>query len=174
MFCQRFLIAGIAGILATAPAVAQGTSASVNTGDTAWLLVSCALVMLMTPGLALFYGGMVRQKNVLSTIMHSFTVLAVATVHWAVIGYGLAFGPSIGGFIGKPIWMFLSGVGQEPNVDYAPTIPHVVFMAFQMMFAIITPALISGAIAERMKFSTFVVFVVLWLTLVYAPVAHWV
>ncbi|MCS6831251.1 MAG: ammonium transporter [bacterium] len=138
------------------------------------MLVSCALVMLMTPGLALFYGGMVRQKNVLSTIMHSFTILAIATVHWVVIGYALAFGPSLGGFIGKPVWAFLSGVGQEPNADYAATIPHAVFMAFQMMFAIITPALISGAIAERMKFSTFVVFVLLWLTLVYAPVAHWV
>jgi Amt family ammonium transporter len=147
---------------------------SVSTGDSAFLLVSAALVMLMTPGLALFYGGMVRQKNVLSTIMHSFTILAVATVHWVVIGDALAFGPSIGGLIGKPVWAFLSGVGQEPNADYAATIPHAVFMAFQMMFAIITPALISGAIAERMKFSTFVVFVVLWLTLVYAPVAHWV
>jgi Amt family ammonium transporter len=165
----RLLGAGV-----TARVAAQSNSSQIDTGDTAWMLVSCALVMLMTPGLALFYGGMVRQKNVLSTMMHSITILAVATVHWVVIGYALAFGPSIGGFIGKPVWAFLHGVGQQPNVDYAPTIPHSVFMAFQMMFAIITPALISGAIAERMKFSTFVAFVVLWLTLVYAPIAHWV
>ncbi len=156
------------------PATAQEAQPRIDTGDTAWMLVSCALVMLMTPGLALFYGGMVRQKNVLSTIMHSFAILAIVSVHWAVVGYTLAFGPSLGGFVGKPVWMFLQGVGQEPNPDYSATIPHTLFMAFQMMFAIITPALISGAIAERMKFSCFVAFVVLWLTLVYAPVAHWV
>lgn len=174
MLWKRLIAVAFAGMAATTRAAAQDTAGKIDTGDTAWMLVSCALVMLMTPGLALFYGGMVRQKNVLSTIMHSFTILAVATVHWAVVGYALAFGPSLGGFIGKPVWAFLSGVGQEPNADYAATIPHAVFMAFQMMFAIITPALISGAIAERMKFSTFVAFVVLWLTLVYAPVAHWV
>ncbi|MDW8320037.1 MAG: ammonium transporter [Armatimonadota bacterium] len=174
MLLKRLTVAAFAVVTAITGAAAQDGSGKVDTGDTAWMLVSCALVMLMTPGLALFYGGMVRQKNVLSTIMHSFTILAIATVHWVVIGYALAFGPSLGGFIGKPVWAFLSGVGQEPNADYAATIPHAVFMAFQMMFAIITPALISGAIAERMKFSTFVVFVLLWLTLVYAPVAHWV
>jgi ammonium transporter len=174
MFWKRWTAVVLLGAGVTARVAAQSNSSQIDTGDTAWMLVSCALVMLMTPGLALFYGGMVRQKNVLSTMMHSITILAVATVHWVVIGYALAFGPSIGGFIGKPVWAFLHGVGQQPNVDYAPTIPHSVFMAFQMMFAIITPALISGAIAERMKFSTFVAFVVLWLTLVYAPIAHWV
>jgi Amt family ammonium transporter len=174
MFWKRWTAVVLLGAGVTARVAAQSNSSQIDTGDTAWMLVSCALVMLMTPGLALFYGGMVRQKNVLSTMMHSITILAVATVHWVVIGYALAFGPSIGGFIGKPVWAFLYGVGQQPNVDYAPTIPHSVFMAFQMMFAIITPALISGAIAERMKFSTFVAFVVLWLTLVYAPIAHWV
>jgi len=174
MFWKRWTAVVLLGAGVTARVAAQSNSSQIDTGDTAWMLVSCALVMLMTPGLALFYGGMVRQKNVLSTMMHSITILAVATVHWVVIGYALAFGPSIGGFIGKPVWAFLHGVGQQPNVDYAPTIPHSVFMACQMMFAIITPALISGAIAERMKFSTFVAFVVLWLTLVYAPIAHWV
>jgi Amt family ammonium transporter len=174
MFWKRWTAVVLLGAGVTARVAAQSNSSQIDTGDTAWMLVSCALVMVMTPGLALFYGGMVRQKNVLSTMMHSITILAVATVHWVVIGYALAFGPSIGGFIGKPVWAFLHGVGQQPNVDYAPTIPHSVFMAFQMMFAIITPALISGAIAERMKFSTFVAFVVLWLTLVYAPIAHWV
>lgn len=147
---------------------------AINTGDTAWMLVSAALVMLMTPGLGLFYGGLVRGKNVLSTIMHSFFLLAMVSVVWAVIGYTLAFGPSQGGFIGSLAWFGLNGVGQEPNPDYAATIPHLVFMAFQMMFAAITPALISGAFAERKRFKAFVVFSLLWSLLVYCPVAHWV
>jgi Amt family ammonium transporter len=129
--------------------------------------------MLMTPGLALFYGGMVRQKNVLGTIMQSFIALGVVTVQWVLIGYSLAFGPDIKGIIGSLQWAGLQSVGLEPNPDYAATIPHQAFMMFQMMFAIITPALISGAFAERFKFSTYLVFVLLWSTFVYAPLAHW-
>lgn len=147
---------------------------AINTGDTAWMLVSAALVMLMTPGLGLFYGGLVREKNVLSTIMHSFFLLALVSVVWAVIGYTLAFGPTIGGFIGGFDYFGLNGVGQEPNAAYAPTIPHQVFMVYQMMFAVITPALISGAFAERKRFKAFVIFSLLWSLLVYSPVAHWV
>jgi Amt family ammonium transporter len=147
---------------------------AINSGDTAWILTSAALVMLMTPGLGLFYGGLVRGKNVLSTIMHSFFLLAVISVVWALIGYTLAFGPSQGGFIGGLDWIGLNGVGQEPNADYAATIPHLLFMVYQMMFAAITPALISGAFAERKRFKAFVIFSVLWSLLVYSPVAHWV
>ena len=146
----------------------------IDTGDTTWMLVSTALVMLMTPGLALFYGGMVRQKNVLGTIMQSFVALGVVTVQWVLIGYSLSFGPDIKGIIGGLQWAGLQGVGLAPNPDYAATVPHQAFMMFQMMFAIITPALISGAFAERFKFSTYLVFVLLWSTLVYAPLAHWV
>jgi Amt family ammonium transporter len=146
----------------------------IDTGDTTWMLVSTALVMLMTPGLALFYGGMVRQKNVLGTIMQSFVALGVVTVQWVLIGYSLSFGPDIKGLIGGLQWAGLNGVGLTPNPDYAATIPHQAFMMFQMMFAVITPALISGAFAERFKFSTYLVFVLLWSTFVYAPLAHWV
>jgi len=146
----------------------------IDTGDTTWILISTALVMLMTPGLALFYGGMVRQKNVLGTIMQSFVALGVVTVQWVLIGYSLAFGPDIHGVIGNLQWFGLQGVGLEPNPDYAATVPHQAFMMFQMMFAIITPALISGAFAERFKFSTYLIFVFLWSTFVYAPLAHWV
>ena len=146
----------------------------VDTGDTAWLLVSTAMVMLMTPGLALFYGGMVRRKNVLGTIMQSFIALAIVSVQWVLFGYSLAFGPDIAHVIGSLKWVGLSGVGLEPNPDYASTVPHQAFMVFQMMFAVITPALITGAFAERFKFSTYVLFVLLWSTLVYAPIAHWV
>lgn len=146
----------------------------IDTGDTSWLLFSTALVMLMTPGLALFYGGMVRRKNVLGTIMQSFVALGVVSVQWVVIGYSLAFGPDIGHVIGGLQWLGLNGVGLEPNPDYAATVPHQAFMIFQMMFAVITPALITGAFAERFKFSTYVVFILLWSTFVYAPLAHWV
>ena len=146
---------------------------AINQADTAWLLVSCALVMLMTPGLALFYGGMVNSKNVLSSFMHSFIALGIITLQWVVIGYSLAFGSDAGGgFIGGFEFAFLRGVGLEPQEG--STIPHILFMAFQMMFAIITPALISGAIAERMKFSAYFVFILLWATLVYDPICHWV
>jgi Amt family ammonium transporter len=146
----------------------------IDTGDTTWILISTALVMLMTPGLSLFYGGMVRQKNVLGTIMQSFVALGVVTVQWVILGYSLAFGPDVKGLIGNFDWIGLNHVGIDPNPDYAATIPHQAFMMFQMMFAIITPALISGAFAERFKFSTYIVFVLLWSTLVYAPLAHWV
>ncbi|MFH1999226.1 MAG: ammonium transporter, partial [Planctomycetota bacterium] len=146
----------------------------IDSGDTAWILVSTALVMLMTPGLALFYGGMVRGKNVLGTIMQSFVAIAIISVQWILIGYSLAFGPDIHGVIGSLDWIGLNGVGVEPNPDYAPTVPHIAFMMYQAMFAVITPALITGAFAERMKFSAFFVFTLLWSTLVYDPVAHWV
>ena len=146
----------------------------VNAGDTAWLLVSSALVMLMTPGLALFYGGMVRRKNLLSTIMMSFAILALVSILWVVYGYSLSFGPDKGGITGGLEWLGLSGVGQGPSAIYATTVPHLAFMIFQAMFAVITVALWTGAIVERMKFSSLVVFSVLWLTFVYCPVAHWV
>jgi Amt family ammonium transporter len=147
---------------------------AINGADTAWILTSAALVMLMTPGLALFYGGLVRQKNALSTIMHSFFMLGLVSIVWALVGYSLAFSPTIGGVIGGLSWFGLNGVGLEPNPDYAATIPHQAFMIYQMMFAVITPALISGAFAERKRFKAFVIFSLLWLLLVYVPVAHWV
>ena len=150
------------------------TASKIDTGDTAWMLISTALVMLMTPGLALFYGGMVRGKNVLGTLMQSFIAIAVISMQWILIGYTLSFGPDVNGIIGNLSWMGLNGVGVEPNPDYAPTIPHMAFMIYQAMFAVITPALITGAFAERMKFSAYLVFIVLWSTLVYDPVAHWV
>ncbi len=146
----------------------------IDTGDTAWMLMSAALVLLMTPGLALFYGGMVRAKNVLGTIMHSFIIMALISVQWVLFGYSLAFGPDLRGIIGSLSWLGLSGVGLDPYPDYAGTVPHQAFMIYQAMFAIITPALITGAIAERMKFKTFIVFTLLWTTLVYDPLAHWV
>jgi Amt family ammonium transporter len=145
-----------------------------NTGDTAWLLVSAALVMIMTPGLALFYGGMVRRKNILGTIMQSFIIIGLISVEWILVGYSFAFGPDHGGIIGDLSWFALSGVGLTPFKDYAATVPHQAFMIYQMMFAVITPALITGAFAERFKFSTFLVFTLLWALLVYNPVAHWV
>src|SRR4030067_1047899 len=162
---------------ATASAQASAAPAPApknDAGGTAWMLISTALVMLMTPGLALFYGGMVRRKNVLGTIMQSFIVLALISVQWVLWGYTLAFGPDKGGIIGSLAWFGLNGVGTDPNPDYAATIPHQAFMIFQMMFAVITPALITGAFAERVKFSTFIVFTLLWATLVYDPIAHWV
>jgi Amt family ammonium transporter len=146
----------------------------VDTGDTAWLLVSAALVMLMTPGVALFYGGMVRRKNVLSTMMMSFTILALVGLLWVLYGYSLSFGSDQGGIIGGLNFIGLRQVGQEPSSVYATTVPHLAFMVFQAMFAIITVALITGAVVERMKFSSLLIFSVLWLTLVYCPVAHWV
>ena len=147
---------------------------AINAGDTAWVLVAAALVMLMTPGLAFFYGGLVREKNVLGTIMHSFVVIAIVSLLWVVVGYSLAFGPDHGGVIGGLDWSFLRHVGQAPNPDYSSTVPHQAFMVFQMMFAVITPALITGAFAERAKFGTFLIFMAAWSLLVYAPIAHWV
>lgn len=146
----------------------------INSGDTAWLLISTALVMLMTPALGFFYGGLVRRKNVLATIMHSFFILALISVQWVLWGYTLAFGPDIKGIIGDFSWIGLSGIGLLPNSDYAASVPHLAFVVFQMMFAVITPALITGAFAERKKFKAFVLFSLLWATLVYDPVAHWV
>jgi Amt family ammonium transporter len=161
---------------ASAPAApAAPAPPKIDSGDTAWILTSSALVLLMTaPGLALFYGGMVRQKNALGTLMHSFIILCLISVQWVLWGYSLAFGPDKGGFIGGLDWVGLRGVGQTPNPDYAATIPHQAFMLFQMMFAIITPALITGAFAERKKFSTFLIFALAWATFVYDPLAHWV
>ena len=147
---------------------------AINGADTAWVLTSAAFVMLMTPALGLFYGGLVRQKNALSTIMHSFFILALISVQWVLWGYSLAFGPDKGGIIGGLEWLGLNGVGAEPNPTYAATIPHQAFMVYQMMFAVITPALISGAFAERKRFKSFAIFSLLWATLVYDPVAHWV
>ncbi|MDT8448237.1 MAG: ammonium transporter [bacterium] len=154
------------GLLAPQVAFAQG----IDTADTAWMLISTALVMFMVPGLALFYGGLVRSANVLSVVMHSLFAMGVMTIQWVVIGYSLAWGPDIGGFIGGLDYFMLRGVGQEAN----GTIPHVLFMMFQGMFAIITPAIIGGAVVERIKFSTFAVFMVLWGTLVYDPLCHMV
>jgi ammonium transporter, Amt family len=147
----------------------------IDKGDTAWVLTSSALVLMMTiPGLFLFYGGLVRGKNILGTIMQSFVIVALISIQWVLWGYSLAFGPDIGGWIGSLEWFGLNGVGTKPNPNYAATIPHQAFMVFQMMFAIITPALITGAIAERAKFGSFILFVLLWATFVYDPLAHWV
>ncbi len=149
-------------------------NSTLNSGDNAWMLTSAALVLMMTgPGLALFYGGLVRRKNVLSTMMHSFALMAVVTVLWAVYGYSFAFAPG-NPYIGGLQYVFLRGVGAAPNPDYAATIPHETYMIYQLMFAIITPALISGAFAERMKFSAMLIFTCLWSTIVYFPMAHMV
>lgn len=149
-------------------------AAKIDSGDTAWVLVSSALVLMMTaPGLALFYGGLVRRKNVLGTLMHSFILLAMISIQWVLWGYSIAFGPDIGGILGSLHYVGLANVGSEPG-PYAKTIPHMAFMIYQGMFAAITPALITGAFAERMKFKTFLVFGLLWAALVYDPLAHWV
>jgi ammonium transporter, Amt family len=146
----------------------------ISAGDTAWILICSALVMLMTPGLAFFYGGMVRRKNVLSTIMMSFAILLLVGVLWVIYGYSISFGPDRGGIIGGLDWIGLNGVGQSPSPVYATTVPHLAFAIYQAMFAVITVALFTGAVVERIKFSALMVFAVLWLTFVYAPVAHWV
>ncbi len=145
----------------------------INSGDTAWVLTSSALVFIMVPGLAFFYAGLVRGKNALSTLMQSFIALAIVGLSWILWGYSLAFGPDIGGFIGNLQWAGLHGVSATEAGPYADTIPHQAFMVFQAKFAIITPALIAGAFAERIKFSTFVIFIVAWSTIVYPPLAHW-
>jgi len=155
------------------PAALSPEAAKIDTGDTAWMLMSIGLVMLMTPGLAFFYGGMVRRKNILGVLMQCFSVLGVITIQWILFGYSLSFAPGTG-FWGGLDWVGLKGVGLEPFKEYAPTIPHEAFMLFQAMFAIITPALVIGAFAERMKFSAFLLFSVLWATFVYDPVCHWV
>ena len=162
-------------VIATVVAAAEtAPAAKIDTGDTAWLLTSAALVLLMTPALAFFYGGLVRRKNVLSILMQCFMLMCLITVQWVLFGYSLAFGPDIKGIIGSLGWFGLKGVGLEPYPAYAATVPHQAFMIFQAMFAIITPGLICGAFAERMKFSTFCIFTLLWATIVYDPVCHWV
>ena len=175
---KRLIAAGLAmSVLATTSAFAADAKWAPDTGDTAWMLASSALVMLMTPGLAFFYGGLVRAKNMLNTIMMSFVALALISVIWAIVGYSLAFSTDkdpniISGFLGGFKYAFLNGVGQDSAYPTAGTIPHQVFMIYQCMFAIITPALISGAIVERIKFTTYVVFIGLWSLLIYAPLAH--
>jgi ammonium transporter, Amt family len=169
-----FLIAGAFIVLAALPALAE-QAPKIDKGDNAWMLTSSALVLMMTiPGLFLFYGGLVRGKNALGTIMQSFILVALISIQWVLWGYSLAFGPDHAGIIGGLDWFGLKGVGADPNPDYAATIPHQTFMIYQAMFAIITPALITGAIAERAKFGTFVVFMLLWATFIYDPLAHWV
>ena len=158
-----------------APAVPASSPLTVDTGDTAWVLTSAALVLLMTPGLAFFYGGLVRRKNVLSILMQCMIVICLVTLQWVLIGYSLAFAPDLGGgILGSLQWAGLKGVGLDPSPVYASTVPHQAFMIFQAMFAIITPALIIGAFAERMRFGPFCIFSVLWATFVYDPVCHWV
>ncbi|MEN6330382.1 MAG: ammonium transporter [Smithella sp.] len=146
----------------------------ISAGDTAWILVCCSLVLLMTPALAFFYGGMVRRKNVLSTLTMSYIFMALIGVQWILYGYSLAFGSDIGGLIGGLNFLGFQNVGALPNADYSKTIPHSLFAAFQMMFAVITPALITGAFVERVKFKSFLLFSLLWATLVYDPLCHWV
>jgi len=163
------LLAGVG----VAHAEGAAAPAKIDSGDTAWVLISAALVMLMTPGLAFFYGGMVRRKNVLGVLMQCFAVMCVVGLQWVLFGYSLAFAPG-NAFIGGLSWVGLHGVGAAPYPDYAATIPHQAFMIFQGMFAVITPALIVGAFAERMKFSSFLIFTVLWSTFIYDPMAHWV
>lgn len=170
----RFILTLVAVFVFAGFAYAEEPAATtIDSGDTAWLLISTALVMLMTPGLALFYGGMVRRKNVLGTIMQSFVILCLVSIIWVLWGYTLSFGPDKGGIIGGLDWLGLIGVGQEP-APLASTVPHLIFMMFQGMFAVITPALITGAFAERMKFSALVLFSILWVTFVYSPLCHWV
>ncbi|GMA49877.1 ammonium transporter [Alicyclobacillus contaminans] len=167
-------LASFFGLLSIPCVSFADTTSKVDTGDTAWILVSSALVLLMTPGLAFFYGGLVRAKNVITTMLQVIAVILVVSIQWVVIGYSLAFGPDFHHIVGGLQWFMLHGVGAQPDSDYAATIPSMVFSIFQMMFAIITPALIVGGLAERVKFSAFVLFTVLWATLIYDPLAHWV
>jgi Amt family ammonium transporter len=181
LLLSTFACCGAALLAQTAPTVEQrlnaldaATKSAQSAGDNAWMLTSAALVLMMTgPGLALFYGGLVRSKNVLSTMMHSFALMAVVTVLWAIYGYSMSFGEGTP-FFGGLQYLFLKGVGSTPNPDYGATVPHATYMIYQLMFAVITPALISGAFAERMKFSAMLLFTVLWSTLVYFPMAHMV
>ena len=146
----------------------------IDAADTAWVLISAALVLFMIPGLAFFYGGLVRRKNVAGTVMQVVVTMGVVGVVWVLWGYSLAFGPSVGGFVGNLEWFALSGVSATEAGPYSDTIPHQAFMIFQGMFAMITPAVVIGGFAERMRFSSFLVFMVIWVTVVYAPLAHWV
>lgn len=178
---RKTVVVGVAGALILlaeswgTQVWAQNTPLKVDTGDTAWVLVSSAFVLAMLmPGLALFYGGLVRTKNVLGTIMQSVMILSVVSLLWILFGYSLAFGPDKGGVIGGLEWVGLSGVGSEPHPVYGPTIPHQAFMLFQLMFAAIAPALITGAFAERKRFTSVVLFAALWSVFVYVPLAHWI
>ena len=164
----------VIGLLTAASAQAGEveTAMAANPGDVTWMLLASALVMLMTPGLAFFYGGLVRKKNILSILMQCFMMLCLISLQWVFFGYSLAFGPTVSGFVGNFDWLNLHGVGLAPST-YAPKIPHLLFAIFQMMFAVITPALVIGAFAERMRFSAFCIFSLLWACLVYDPVAHW-
>ncbi|MBI4970766.1 MAG: ammonium transporter [Candidatus Omnitrophica bacterium] len=169
------MFSGLFSIIPLYNAFAQATAApTIDSGDSSFILISAALVMIMTPGLGLFYAGMVRTKNVLNMIMESFVILCLISIQWVLWGYTLSFGPDINHLIGSLQWFGLAGVGQAPNADYAATIPAYAFCMFQAMFAIITPALITGTVAERMKFSALIVFTVPWATVVYDPLAHWV
>jgi Amt family ammonium transporter len=172
--CRLLLSSLFVVFLTAVPSFAETVPARIDTGDTAWILISAALVFFMMPGLAFFYGGLVRKKNVLSILMQCFITICLVTLQWMLFGYSLAFGPNIKGLIGSLAWAGLRGVGAEPCAAYAPTIPHQVFMIYQVMFAVITPALILGAFAERMKFSAFCLFTLLWSTFIYDPVAHWI
>lgn len=183
LICLTVMLVGgaapfVQDVIAQAPAAeapAAPAPLKVDTGDTAWILASSALVMMMTlPGLALFYGGLTRQKNILSTVLHSFICLCLASIAWVLFGYSLSFGPDVGGFIGNFDWAWLRGVGADPHPVYGPTIPHEVFMMYQMMFAAITPALMTGAIAERIRFSSMLWFLGIWSIVVYYPVCHWI
>ncbi len=146
----------------------------IQAGDTAFILASAGLVLLMTPGLALFYAGMVRSKNVLGTIMQSLIMISIISIEWVIIGYTMAFGPDVSGIVGDLSWFGLNGVSSAPSSDYASTIPHNVFMIYQCMFAVITPALITGAFAERMRFGPLILFSLIWTIVVYNPVCHWI
>jgi Amt family ammonium transporter len=168
------LILALMIILLSSMPVLAAQELKADTGNTTFIIICSALVLLMTPGLAFFYGGMVRKKNVLSIMMQCLVVMSLVSVQWVLLGYTLAFGPDLGSIIGNLDYLGLHGVSIFPSPDYASTIPHYVFVAFQLMFAIITAALITGAFAERMRFSAFILFVLLWTTLVYDPVAHWV
>lgn len=177
LLLTAFMVPAVFAADADTVAVVEEAAAEapkIDTGDTAFMIICTGLVMLMTPALALFYGGMVRSKNVLTTIMQSFICLGVLSVQWAVLGYSLAFAPDINHLIGSLDWIGLSGVGADPNADYSATIPHLNFMIFQGMFAVLTPALISGSIGERVRFPAYMAFILLWATFVYDPVAHWV
>ncbi len=174
LMCSKHIFLAVILLAALANAASAAEEQKIDTGDTAWVMISTALVMLMIPAVGLFYGGMVRKKNALSTIMFSFAILALISVQWILFGYSLAFGPDVGGFIGNLDWIGLNGVGNAPNPDYAATIPSMAFMMFQAMFAVITVVLITGAFVERIKFSAFLVFSFLWATIVYDPIAHWV
>ncbi|HHY80162.1 MAG TPA: ammonium transporter [Thermoanaerobacter sp.] len=156
------------------PKLVFASTGKINTGDTAFVLFSAALVMIMTPGLAFFYGGMVSSKNVISTMMQSFIIIAIISIQWILFGFSLSFGSDVGHIIGNLQWLGLKNVGFEPYDAYSATIPFMAFMIYQLMFAIITPALITGAFAERMRFGSFLLFTLLWTTLVYDPIAHWV